>query len=380
MAICRNPPCCGQDFSQVGCIKATATNYYSGLGWLNKYAYLRNHDSLYPSYQFDLFGSMFPSFAPVGYGIGVLTADYITGWTFLDSANGGVAWHHYWNTLWTFSLVAGDGDTDNAKFAIVPYPDSPPGQTSGMHEAMLATNYNFSGASLSTYSIRVRATSNTGVVWEKQFTLQCGGGPTAMHGYDIIRQRPLPESQNGSYSNVITYHSMPAHTAIASFTVDDEDPNDVYELLFLEGNPVFDHTPFEVVGNELRTKDEITENGFGFQWMVAVVAKNQRNETITYILGVELWMSYLYYWFVKDHQAAGEVVGQIRTFATEPVLSYSLVAGDGGDDNAKFAISGDTIITAVELDCHVQSEFSVRVRTTTTNVSFDEKISIKAFH
>jgi hypothetical protein len=44
--------------------------------------------------------------------------------------------------------------------------------------------------------------------------------------------------------------------------------------------------------------------------------------------------------------------------------TYSLVDGEGDDDNAAFIIDGDQLRTAVELDFETKNSYQIRVRST----------------
>jgi len=58
------------------------------------------------------------------------------------------------------------------------------------------------------------------------------------------------------------------------------------------------------------------------------------------------------------------------------VLTYSLVAGAGDDDNAKFQISGSTLQTSQVLDFEADSSLSVRTRTSDASSNFEEAFTI----
>ena len=66
---------------------------------------------------------------------------------------------------------------------------------------------------------------------------------------------------------------------------------------------------------------------------------------------------------------AGTVVGSLST--GDPIsgntFTYSLVGGTGGNDNASFVITNQTLYTAAVFDCQAQNNFSLRIRSTDQN-------------
>jgi hypothetical protein len=68
---------------------------------------------------------------------------------------------------------------------------------------------------------------------------------------------------------------------------------------------------------------------------------------------------------VDENQPVATTVGNLTT--TDPdgpdPPTYSLVAGPGSEDNAKFELAGATLRTAVALNFEAQSEYKVRIRT-----------------
>jgi len=69
---------------------------------------------------------------------------------------------------------------------------------------------------------------------------------------------------------------------------------------------------------------------------------------------------------VNENVSSGTTVGSLSS--TDPdssdTFTYTLVSGDGGTDNASFAISGADLNTNTALDFETKSSYSIRVRTT----------------
>jgi hypothetical protein len=128
----------------------------------------------------------------------------------------------------TYTLVSGTGDTDNASFTI--------GGTSG-NSLLTAASFNFE--TKSSYSIRVRTTDQEGAFFEKQFTI------TVLNGNDGATQVVL--------SNVVTSLLATANTtsAIPLADVSVTDDGLGTNTLSLSGT---DAGVFELVANQLRLK------------------------------------------------------------------------------------------------------------------------------
>lgn len=79
-----------------------------------------------------------------------------------------------------------------------------------------------------------------------------------------------------------------------------------------------------------------------------------------------------------DNLASGSEIGVLSAIDpdTGDTLSYSLVAGAGGADNAKFSIAGDRLRTTTTFNHQVQREVSIRVRATDSASQSYEQIFI----
>ena len=68
----------------------------------------------------------------------------------------------------------------------------------------------------------------------------------------------------------------------------------------------------------------------------------------------------------QENRPAGTVVGDLSTVAAGGAnqFTYTLVSGDGSDDNASFTIVGNELRTNAVFDAAVKSTYSIRVRST----------------
>jgi len=76
-----------------------------------------------------------------------------------------------------------------------------------------------------------------------------------------------------------------------------------------------------------------------------------------------IWLDYDY---IEENQPVGSLVGYFET--DDPNLfdtfTYALASGLGDDDNASFAIVGQSLRTAAVFDYETKNTYSVRVRST----------------
>ena len=78
---------------------------------------------------------------------------------------------------------------------------------------------------------------------------------------------------------------------------------------------------------------------------------------------------------VVDQSSSGTQVGQLSTVDEdeEDSFTYSLISGDGDDDNASFTIEGDILKTAVAVDMETKDTYNIRVQTEDSTGGIFEK-------
>lgn len=128
----------------------------------------------------------------------------------------------------TYSLVSGDGDTDNSSFVI----DS----------ATLKTNAVFDFEAKNSYSIRVRTTDSYGGTFEKQFTITINDVNEAPHSL-TLSATSVNENEN-------------VGTVVGNITAQDQDANPTFTFALVSGVGATDNASFTIGGDdsdELRT-------------------------------------------------------------------------------------------------------------------------------
>jgi VCBS repeat-containing protein len=78
---------------------------------------------------------------------------------------------------------------------------------------------------------------------------------------------------------------------------------------------------------------------------------------------------------VAENQPSGTAVGDFSTADpdTGDTFTYSLVSGEGDNDNASFNITGSQLQTAASFDYETKNSYSIRVRTTDSGALYYEK-------
>ncbi|MDQ3914910.1 MAG: cadherin domain-containing protein [Actinomycetota bacterium] len=258
-----------------------------------------------------------------------------------------------------YSLVAGAGDTDNARFTIL--------------SGVLKTDEPFDFETQGPFSVRVRTTDAAGLLFEKQFSVTLNNVNDAPVVPDATFS--LPEnSANG--------------TSVGTPTVNDQDAGQTHTWSITGGNSSgafainpttgeitvadagdldFEATPQFV----LTVKAEDNGSPAKFDTGSVTIDLTNVNETPT-----DIGLSGA---SVAENEATGTAVGNLST--TDPdagdTHTYSLVSGTGDGDNGKFQIDNGVLETDQVFDFETQGPFSVRLRTTDAgNLQYEEAFSI----
>jgi ELWxxDGT repeat protein len=125
----------------------------------------------------------------------------------------------------TYSLVTGEGSTDNASFTI--------------DAGALKTAASFDFETKASYSIRVRTTDQGGEVFEKQFTISVTN----------VNETPT----NITLSATSLAENQPAGTTVGTFTTTDPDAGDTFTYTLVSGTGSTDNASFSIDGNTLKT-------------------------------------------------------------------------------------------------------------------------------
>jgi ELWxxDGT repeat protein len=258
----------------------------------------------------------------------------------------------------TYSLVAGTGDIDNAAFTIV--------------GNQLQINASPDFEAKSAYSVRVKTTDQGGLSLEKAISISIN---------DINETPSNSAPTDLSLSATSVNENVAANTAIGTFSSTDPNAGNTFTYSLVAGTGDIDNSAFTIVGNQLQINSSpnfeaksaysvrvktTDQGGLSFEKALNININNV-NETPT---NLALSNS-----TINENVAANSVVGTLSS--TDPdagnTFIYSLVAGTGSTDNAAFTIVGDKLRINASPNFETKSSYSVRVRTTDQNGLFFQK-------
>ncbi len=255
----------------------------------------------------------------------------------------------------TYQLVSGVGDDDNAAFTIV--------------GDQLRINSSLDFETQSSYSIRVQTTDATGASYEEVLTINVNDVAENSSPTDIV------------LSNSSIDENSPLGVVVGTFGTTDADIGDSFTYQLLFGS-----NAFTIVGDELLTNSSLdfeTQSSYNIGVRTTDQTGASYEEVLTINVNdvaesptdIELSGSIN----VNENSPANTVVGILST--TDPnsgdTFTYELVSGVGDDDNAAFTIVGNQLRINSSPDFETQSSYSIRVQTTDqTGASYSEALTI----
>jgi gliding motility-associated-like protein len=257
----------------------------------------------------------------------------------------------------TYTLVSGTGDTDNASFTI----DGATLKTAGV----------FDFETKSSYSVRVRVTDAGGLTFEKEFVITVAN----------INDAPT----NISLSAITVVENSASGTTVATLSATDADAGDTFRYTLVSGTGDTDNASFTIDGTTLKTAgvfDFETKSSYSIRVRVTDAAgltfEKEFAITVTDIneAPTALALSNI---SVLENAASGTAVGTLA--GTDPdagdTHTYTLVTGTGSTDNASFTITGTTLNTAAVFNFEAKNSYAVRVRVTDAGgLSFERAFTI----
>lgn len=246
----------------------------------------------------------------------------------------------------TYTLVSGAGDTNNASFTI--------------DGVSLKANAAFNFESKSSYTVRVRSTDQGGLYYEKAFTIT------------VTNVNEAPTDIAISASTIAENNAIGA--VIGTLSTTDPDAGNSFTYSLVSGTGDTNNASFTILGSSLKANavfDYETKNSYtvrvrstdqgglttekAFTISVTDVSENQAPTDISISAST-----------IAENNAIGAVIGTLST--TDPdagnSFTYTLVSGTGDTDNASFSISGSDLIANEVFDFETKSSYSIRVRST----------------
>lgn len=253
----------------------------------------------------------------------------------------------------TYSLVAGAGDTDNAEFHI------------NANELRATANLNF--AAKSSYSVRVRSTDQGGLSIERSFTIQ------------VLQKNVAPSNLELTPSFI--FENSGANAVVGALSTSDANAGDTFTYTLAPGLGDADNAAFNIDAGNLRATDNLDyetrssysvrlrttdQDGLSFEKVFIVNVLNRNEAPTDVILSTST---------VAEGLAINTIVGLFATFDADSANSftYSLVNGAGDTDNAAFNVSGNALRTSESFDFETKSTYTIRIRSTDQGGLFTEK-------
>jgi hypothetical protein len=243
----------------------------------------------------------------------------------------------------TYTLVAGTGDTDNASFNI-----------SGS-DLRIGISPNFEVKS--SYSVRIRTQDQGGLAFEKFYTISINN----------VNETPTDLVLSASSVN----ENVAVNTTVGTFTSTDPDAANTFTYTLVAGTGDTDNASFNISGSDLRigispdfevknsysvrirTQDQ---GGLSFEKFFTISINNINETPTDLVLSASS---------INENVAVNTTAGSFSS--TDPdaanTFTYTLVAGTGDTDNASFNISGSDLRIGVSPNFEVKSSYSVRIRT-----------------
>jgi uncharacterized delta-60 repeat protein len=254
----------------------------------------------------------------------------------------------------TYTLVAGTGDTDNGAFSI-----------SG--STLRATN-TFDFETKSSYTIRVRSTDQEGLFTEKNFTIS------------VTNVNETPTDIALSSSTIA--ENAGSNAVVGALSTIDPDSGNTFTYSLVTGAGDADNGSFDISGNSLRATDSFNfeakpsytvrvrttdQNGLFVEKAFAIQVVNVNELPTDISLSSDS---------VAENSGSNATVGSFSTADVDAgnTFVYSLVAGSGDTDNAAFNVSGSTLRATSSFDFETRTDYTVRVRSSDQGGLFVEKV------
>ncbi len=267
----------------------------------------------------------------------------------------------------TYSLIAGTGDTDNTAFSIV--------------GNQLQINNSPDFETKNSYSIRVKTTDQGGLSFEKTLTITVN---------DVNETPGNQAPTNLALSATTVNENVAPNTVIGTFSSTDPDTGNSFTYSLIAGTGDTDNTAFSIVGNQLQinnspdfeTKNSYSirvkttdQGGLSFEKTLTITV-NDVNETPGNQAPTNLALSAT---TVNENVAPNTVIGTFSS--TDPdtgnSFTYSLIAGTGDTDNTAFSIVGNQLQINNSPDFETKNSYSIRVKTTDQGgLSFEKTLTI----
>ena len=243
----------------------------------------------------------------------------------------------------SYSFTNGVGDQNNNQFII--------------KENNLLSSETFDYETKSNYSVRVLVADNDGLTFERDFEIivnNVNETPTAIS----LINNSLDENEE-------------LNLEIGVFNTEDPDFNDGHAYSLVSGNGDTYNSSFIITDNRLLSNDQFnfetkssysirvqTEDSGGLSYQknfeISIVDVNEAPTDI--LLGKNT---------IDENTPSGKQIGEFSSLDEDfnDSHNYSLVSGEGDDNNSSFTISDNQLLSNEEFNFEVKSNYPIRVQT-----------------
>lgn len=245
-------------------------------------------------------------------------------------------------TAFTLSLVDGIGGEDNSSFEIAG------------NSLKVKSIFDFETKNI--YKIRVQAASSRGDVLEQAFSI-------------TVLDDKLPTVF--TLSKLTIDENQPVATVVGDFTVIKEDRK-AFVLTLIEGVGADDNASFEIIGNSLKVKS-IFDFESKSTYKIRVQAASSRGDVLEQSFTITVLDDKLPTIFslskvnIDENQVVTSVVGDFTVIKeNRTVFALTLVDGAGGEDNASFEITGNSLKSKEMFDFETKNSYKIRIKAQNT--------------
>lgn len=249
-------------------------------------------------------------------------------------------------TSFTYELVAGEGDEDNASFTI--------------EEDQLRSNASFNFEVQEAFSIRIEVT---------------GDGSSFSQSFEIAVNDVAEAPTDIALSNSQIAENNDIDALIGALSTTDEDANEVFTYTLVTGEGDDDNSSFLVVEDQLLA-NEVFDFETKASYSIRIETNDGNSGTLQKVFTIQVTNAseaptdlMLSASEITENNAIGDVIGTFSTIDVDAneTYTYSLVEGDGDEDNALFTIDADALQAGAAFDFESTSVYSIRVETNDGN-------------
>jgi hypothetical protein len=251
----------------------------------------------------------------------------------------------------SYSLVSGPGSDDNGLFTIL-------GDKLRLASALPSNPKQ-------RYSVRVRSTDSAGASVEQVLELKSNEQPESI-----------------TTSTLAFSETISLETPVLTFSTIDSDKDDHFTYSLTAGIGGKDNDKFQIVGNQLLLK-EVADYETQSTYSIRVRSTDsgglsivQRFELIVQDVNEGPTAITLSKTSFDENSPIGTLVGEFTAQDPESAgpITFSFVSGPGSQDNSRFSIQGNQLISSSAVDYEAKREYSIRIKAVDTDGSSNQTV------